>query len=126
MYTPSETKKCLFCSKLVRGRADKKFCHDACRNSYNNQLKAKTNYSNYVRSINNTLSKNRRILEAMLSDNEEIAKANQDILVQKGYVFKYHTHTHTNQKGNVYYYCYDYGYLRLENNRYLIVRRKES
>ena len=126
MTTSAETKKCLFCNKLLRGRADKKFCDDACRNSYNNQQKAKTNYSNYIRNINNTLLKNRRILEDILPANEETAKASQDKLIQKGYIFKYHTHTYTNQKGNVYYYCYDYGYLPLENNWYLIVRRKEG
>jgi predicted nucleic acid-binding Zn ribbon protein len=126
MFTPSETKKCLFCSKPVRGRADKKFCHDACRSSYNNQEKAKTNNSSHIRYINNTLFKNRRILEEMLPADEDVAKANQDKLMQKGYVFKYHTHIYTNQKGQVYYYCYDYGFLPLENNRYLIVRRKDE
>ena len=122
----SETKKCLFCAKLLRGRADKKFCDDACRNSHNNQQKAKSNYSNYVRNINNTLFKNRRILEQILPANEEITRASQEKLVQNGYVFKYHTHTYTNHKGNIYYYCFDYGYLPLQNNRYLIVRRKEG
>jgi predicted nucleic acid-binding Zn ribbon protein len=122
----SEIKKCLFCTKPLRGRADKKFCDDACRNSHNNQQKAKSNYSNYVRNINNTLFKNRRILEQILPANEEITRASQEKLVQKGYVFKYHTHTYTNHKGNIYYYCFDYGYLPLQNNRYLIVRRKEG
>jgi hypothetical protein len=125
MYTSTEIKKCLFCDKPVRGRTDKKFCHDACRNSYNNQQKAKANYSGYIRNINNTLLKNRKILEGILPANEETAKASQDKLVQKGYVFKYHTHSYTNHRGNAYYYCYDYGYLPLENNWYLIVRRKE-
>ena len=47
-------------------------------------------------------------------------------LIQKGYVFKYHTHTYTNHKGSIYYYCFDYGYLPLENNWFLVVRRKEG
>jgi hypothetical protein len=121
----SETKNCLFCSKILRGRADKKFCDDACRNSYNNQQKAKSSYSGYIRSINNALIKNRRILENELPDDKETITSNEDKLVQKGFAFKYHTHTYTNQKGNVYYYCYDYGYLPLDNNRYLIVRGKK-
>jgi predicted nucleic acid-binding Zn ribbon protein len=126
MTTSPQTKKCLFCNKPLRGRTDKKFCDDACRNSYNNQQKAKSNYSSYIRNINNTLLKNRRILEHILPAEEETVKTNGDKLLQKGFVFKYHTHTYTNQKGNIYYYSYDYGYLPLENNWYLVVRRKEQ
>jgi hypothetical protein len=116
------TRTCLSCGKTVKGRADKKFCDDYCRNMYNNQLKGDVN--NYVRNINNTLRKNRRILEELLPDNEEMAKTTQDKLVQMGFVFKYYTHTYTNKKGNMYYFCYDYGYLPLENDWYLLVRRK--
>ncbi len=126
MTSISETKKCLFCTKPLRGRADKKFCDDGCRNSYNNQQKSKSGYSNYVRNIYNTLFKNRRILEQILPSNEDIIRINLDKLILKGYVFKYHTHTYTNQKGSIYYYCFDYGYLPLENNWFLIVRRKEG
>jgi len=124
---PAEEKKlCLACGKPVKGRADKKFCDDYCRNAYNNNVKAKTNYSTYIRNTNNTLLKNRRILEELLPPAEEMAKAHHDKMLQKGFVFKYHTHTYTNKKGNVYFFCYDYGYLPLENNWYLIVRRKEE
>ena len=70
----SETKNCLSCGKLLKGRVDKKFCDDYCRNNYNNQLKARSSHSAYVRSINNTLLKNRKILESVLPGNEETAK----------------------------------------------------
>ena len=33
-------KKCLDCGDSLRGRTDKKFCSDQCRNSYNNKLAA--------------------------------------------------------------------------------------
>lgn len=122
----TEKKICLACGKPVKGRADKKFCDDYCRNAYNNTLKAKGSHSNYVRNISNTILKNRKILEEALPENEEMIKIRQDKLLQKGFVFKYHTHTYTNKKGNIYYFCFDYGYLPLENNWYLIVRRKEE
>ena len=32
-----EPKPCLSCSKPVKGRTDKKFCDDYCRNSYHNR-----------------------------------------------------------------------------------------
>ena len=117
-------KTCLSCGKTVRGRSDKKFCDDYCRNNYNNQLKAEDN--NYVRNINNTLRKNRRILNDLLSEEEEIIKIPKDRLIQQGFRFKYITHTYTNKKGNTYYFCYDYGYLPLEQEWYLIVRKKEE
>jgi hypothetical protein len=116
-------KKCLACDKVLRGRADKKFCNDYCRNIYNNQLKSAN--SPVVRNVNNTLLKNRRILESILGE-EEMAKAPKEKMVQQGFQFKYLTHTYTNKKGNVYFFCYDHGYLPLENDWYLIVKRKNE
>ncbi len=124
--TALETKKCAACGKTLKGRVDKKFCDDYCRNNYNNQQKAKGSHSNYVRNINNSLLKNRKILEGLLPETEDMAKTTHDKLQQKGFVFKYHTHTYKNKKEQVYYFCYDYGYLPLENNWYLLVRRKEE
>ena len=118
-----EPKTCLQCGKQLRGRSDKKFCDEYCRNNYNNQLKAQVN--NYVRNINNTLGKNRRILEKCLAEAEEIGKTTRQKLLQSGFQFKYITHTYTNKKGNTYFFCYDYGYLPLDNDWFLVVRRKE-
>lgn len=123
MLTATETRKCLACEKPLSGRADKKFCNDYCRNAYNNSLKSPGN--SYVRNINNTLLKNRRILEASLG-HEEMAKTTKDKLLQQGFVFKYSTHRYTNKKGNVYFFCYDYGYLPLEGDWFLVVHRKEA
>ncbi len=122
--TAAETNVCLNCEKPLKGRTDKKFCDDYCRNSYNNQLKASKN--NLVRNINNALGKNRRILESFFNEDEEIAKTNKDKLLEKGFQFKYMTHTYTNKKGNVYFFCYDMGYMPLDNDWYLLVKRKEE
>lgn len=120
----TESKNCLACDKPLKGRSDKKFCDDYCRNNYNNQLKSITN--NQVRNINNALGKNRRILEEMLPSGDEMTKTTKERLLQKGFLFKYVTHLYTTKSGKTYYYCYDYGYLPLENDWYLIVRRKED
>lgn len=117
-------RNCLACDKPLRGRSDKKFCDDYCRNNYNNQLKSIT--TNQVRNVNNALGKNRRILEEILPEGEEMIKITQDRLLQKGFLFKYITHLYTTKTGKTYYYCYDYGYLPLDNGWYLIVRRKEK
>ncbi|MCW3115899.1 MAG: hypothetical protein JWR18_4295 [Segetibacter sp.] len=116
-------KKCIECNKPLKGRVDKKFCDDFCRNSYNNKLNSDTN--GYVRNINNTLRKNRRILEETLPASEEMAKTTRSKMAEKGFQFKYFTHTYSNKKGNIYYFCYEYGYLLLEGDWILVVKRKE-
>lgn len=115
-------KQCLSCGKTIHGRADKKFCDDYCRNAYNNNLKAAS--SPLVRNINNALLKNRRILEATLGQ-EEMQKVTKEKLLQQGFQLKFITHTYTNKKGNIYFFCYEYGYLPLEHDWYLVVKRKE-
>ena len=121
-----ENKNCLACNKILKGRVDKKFCDDYCRNNYNNLQKSKNQNSVYVKNINNTLLKNRKILENILPETEELIKIPQQKLLDKGFVFKYHTHTYKNKKEQVYFFCYDYVYLPLENNWLLVVKRKEE
>jgi transcriptional accessory protein Tex/SPT6 len=122
----SEPKKCLACNKVLKGRIDKKFCDDYCRNNYNNEQKSKGSYSTYVRNINNALLKNRKILAEALPAEEDLAKITHDKLMQRGFAFKYHTHTYKNKKEQTYFFCYDYGYLPLGENWFLVVRRKED
>ena len=124
MAAETKPKLCLNCDKPVKGRTDKKFCDDYCRNNYNNQLKSNT--INLVRNINNALGKNRRILEDAFNPGDETVKISESKLLQKGFQFKYITHTYTNKKGNIYFFCYNLGYLPLENNWYLLVRQKEE
>ncbi|HSU27848.1 MAG TPA: hypothetical protein VLJ68_05665 [Chitinophagaceae bacterium] len=124
MSPVADIKTCLACGKTLRGRSDKKFCDDYCRNNYNNQLKSSSN--NYVRNINNALGKNRRILENIFPEGEKMTKTTREKLQERGFQFKYFTHTYTNKKGNIYYFCYEYGYLPLDNDWYLIVTKKDN
>jgi len=52
---------CLECGDKIKGRSDKKFCNDACRSAHHN--KKNKVVSNPQKTINNLLSKNRRILK---------------------------------------------------------------
>lgn len=117
-----ETKKCLECSEAFKGRADKKFCSDLCRNAYNN--KQNSDSTNYVRNINNILRKNRRILSENITG--DTGKSTKNKLVEKGFSFRYYTNTYTTKKGATYFYCYDYGYLPLENDYYFLVKMKSE
>jgi hypothetical protein len=120
MIQQTMPRTCTACGKTVKGRSDKKFCDDYCRNAYNNQLKADDN--SYVRTVNTKLRRNRRILESMLMPGEETARVSKDKLQQQGFLLNFFTHTYTNKKGNVYSFCYDYGYLPLDNDWFLIVK----
>jgi predicted nucleic acid-binding Zn ribbon protein len=124
LHTSPEIKKCLSCGKTIKGRSDKKFCDDYCRNNYNNQLKLAD--SGVVRLINNALAKNRRIMQTILPADKDTAKVNRDQLLLKGFSFTYFTHIYTTKTGKQYVYCYDYGYLPLENDWFLIVKRREE
>lgn len=118
-----EKRLCLNCGKPIQGRVDKKFCDDSCRNTYNNRQNAVS--VNLIRNINNTLKKNRNILESMIPANEELTKTTRDRLTRAGFNFRFFTHSYQNKKGNNYHYCYDYGYLALEGDWFLIVRGKD-
>lgn len=120
---PTETRLCQNCGKPIQGRLDKKFCDDSCRNTYNNQQNAIP--VNLIRNINNTLKKNRNILESLIPANEELAKTTRERLVRAGFNFRFFTHTYQSKKGNTYRYCYDFGYLELEGDWLLVVKGKE-
>ncbi|MBA3971520.1 MAG: hypothetical protein H0X46_05145 [Bacteroidetes bacterium] len=116
------SKECLECGDSFKGRIDKKFCSDLCRNSFNNKLK--TAATDYYRNVNSTLRKNYKILEELLP--EQTAKASRAKLMQKGFNFNFFTNVYTTKKGTNYYYCYEYGYLPIDNDYFFLVKKKEE
>ncbi|MFO8021397.1 MAG: hypothetical protein R6U65_02935 [Perlabentimonas sp.] len=115
---------CPECGDEIIGRADKKFCSDQCRNTYNNKLNS--DESNTVRNINNILRKNRRILKELNKESGKTIVA-KELLLTKGFNFTYHTHTYTTKRGDIYFYCYEQGYLFLKDkNLYLLVSNVEK
>ena len=116
-----EDKNCLECDIKITGRMDKKFCSDYCRNAYNNKLNKDS--KNLVRNINNRLRKNYRILDSYPLKNNK-TKTTKNSLLDKGFDFEYFTNLYTTQKGTVYYFLYDLGYLPLENDFFMIVKRE--
>jgi len=118
-----EARKCPECGDRILGRVDKKFCSDACRNAWNNRQNADANST--VRNINNALRKNRRILEDILHGHED-GKARVPLkkLSAKGFNFEYMTSLYTTKTGARYHFCYEYGYLRLDDDMFMVVRRE--
>ncbi len=94
-----------------------------CRTTFNNHRKIDTPQ---VRAINSMLRKNRRILEAIVPVPEGKGRTTKRRLQDKGFHFGYHTHTYTTRNGNTYYFCYEYGFLPLNNDYVMLVKRTEK
>ena len=112
-------KTCLECSEKIVGREDKKFCSDGCRNSYNNKINKDS--TNFMRNVNNKLRKNYRILSALNADGK--SKTTRAKLLSKGFDFEFFTNILNTKTGNTYYFVYDQGYLALENDYYMLVKK---
>lgn|SRR6476660_4649979 len=112
-------RECLDCGSTIHGRADKKFCDDQCRSSYNNQIKA--GYATALRPVNAILRKNHSILTKLCTSNK--VKLKKEVLIRSGFDLTYHTHLHCTQNGNTYFFCYNYGYMLLEEEIFLLVRK---
>lgn len=113
------TKVCLECGEKVIGREDKKFCCDGCRNAYNNKINKDS--TNYMRNINNKLRKNYRILSELNADGK--SKSTRARLLNKGFDFDYLTNILHTKSGNTYYFIYDQGYMVLDNDFYMLVKK---
>lgn len=119
---PLQERLCLECDTKLVGRADQKFCSDQCRNAYNNRLNSDAN--KVVRNINNALRRNRRILGEL--NPQDKSKTTREKLLQRGFQFNYFTHLYQTKNGSTYYFCYELGYLPLDNDEVLIVRRDST
>lgn len=113
------TKSCLECGEKIVGREDKKFCNDACRNTYNNKLNKDT--TNLMRNVNFALRKNYRIL--CEHNPEGKTKLPRKKLIDAGFDFEYLTSIYTTKAGVQYFFVYDQGYMHLENDWLVLVQR---
>ncbi len=116
-----EERLCKECEQKLLGRRDQKFCSDYCRNTYNNRLNQDS--TKYIRRINNILRKNRRIL-SQLNPKGKIT-IDGITLAEEGFNFHYYTNIYTTKTGSTYYFCYDQGYLKLDNDRYMLVHKQD-
>ncbi len=115
-------KHCLECGLEFFGRADKKFCTDSCRNSYNNRLNAKS--SGYVKEINRTLKQNYAVLKRLNIRGK--TKLHRDRLLKEGFDFDFYTNIYTTRDQRQYHFCYDQGYLILEDGNVLLVKKERD
>lgn len=114
---------CLTCGKTLRGRSEKKFCNLNCKNQYNNELKAQENAE--IGRIRGILLKNRRILKA-LAGGKLARRVSGKALRENGFLFHYYTHHYQTKDGKRYAICFDYGYLEVEADWFVVVKREEG
>ena len=116
----TNNKKCPECGAKIVGRSDKKYCTVKCKNTCLNRTKRQNKKD--VEQINKILISNRDILAALNPFGKTIV--NKPELIKAGYKFKYLTQLYQTNNNNIYYLCYDYGIRKLDENRYLIIKKQ--
>lgn len=114
-----EKQICLECQEPFKGRIDKKFCSDYCRNTYNNKINKEN--KNMIRNVNYRLRRNYKTLTELNKSGK--TKITRVKLLSSNFDFNVFTSIYTTKTGNTYYYVYDQGYLLLENDYYLLIKR---
>src|SRR5690554_944887 len=112
-------KNCLECGEKLAGREDKKFCNDACRNSYNNKLNKDT--TNLMRNTNYVLRKNYRILCELNSEGK--TKTHLKELLKARFDFNLITSLYNTKSNNTCFFVYDQGYMTLEDDWFILVKK---
>ena len=74
-----------------------------------------------MRNVNNKLRKNYRILSALNVDGK--SKTTRAKMLSKGFDFEFFTNILNTKTGNTYYFIYDQGYLALENDYFMLVKK---
>ncbi len=119
----NRTRTCRACSDVIRGRSDKRFCDDLCRNKYHNQTRKRPALSDDARFIQRVLTRNHRSLCTLLRGRSKCL-VHRDALIRIGFVFGVHSHRQLDRSGVESIYCLDYGYRFLDDNRVLVFKYK--
>ena len=115
------TTKCRECGKPLIGRADKKYCHEGCRNEFNNR-KNRVFY-NRLRRTNRLLLRNYRIL---LAHDRQAGNLSRIELIELGFRFELFTGMSLDADGNFVRYVYDLGLKEISSDRFRIFKQEES
>jgi hypothetical protein len=74
-----------------------------------------------MRNVNNKLRKNYRILIALNVEGK--SKTTRAKMLSKGFDFEFFTNILNTKTGNTYYFIYDQGYMALENDYFMLVKK---
>ena len=112
---------CLNCqASIKKGRSDRKFCDEGCKNEYHNAQKNEDRQQ--ILEIEKMLKNNWKILKKVLgTKKEEIVT--KERLLKMGFEFEYHTHYVVSViKSNEYIFCYNYGYWKMDDGKLKVVK----
>ena len=113
---------CVQCGESFSGRADKKFCSEACRSTYHYYHNLERDDSLF-KTIDRQLKMNRRILKGYNRAGK--ATVRKQVLIDEGFDPKYFTHYWKAKNGNVYLFCYEYGFMKSLDNgqeKYVLIQ----
>jgi|SRR5690606_8113528 len=120
MIHDSVIRRCFACDKPLRGRADKKYCDDSCRNYYHNHVRYRRDEK--VKKVNAILSKNLNILESLLPRDRDHVVVTKEYLLELGFNFKFVTHLAVSNSNKLFHFCYWIGYHQLNEDCFLLTR----
>ena len=103
-----EERYCLECGERFSGRSDKRFCCDACRNSYHNAISRQSKAYSYK--INSILHRNHAILSENLRSGKLMIGRQE--LEDKHFSARCHTASSRGLLGRRIYTCYDISYVK--------------
>ena len=114
-------RQCLECKQPISGRSDKRFCGDQCRNVYNNRDQRE--HKRNIYKVNRRLLQNYRILRKLNKGDK--TKVTHKKLLDAAFSFSHITSIYRTKAGKTYYFVYDQGYLPLDNDWYVLVKRQD-
>jgi len=109
---------CLYCNQPIKGRSDKKFCNDSCRNNYNHEKREPENKA--LNEILKAIKSNRKVIKTLLNGNKTRV-VQKDDRIRNGFDFRFYMH-HFSAQGYTYTFCFDYGYKNNKEEEYTIVK----
>ncbi len=112
---------CKECGTKLKGRSDKKFCDSNCRNAYHNE-KSRPG-EQHIRKINRQLSKNRNLLDRLLS--EGVERAPQVLMKSMGFKEELFTSLVIDQDQEIYF-VYDQAFRKEGQEIVILVAEIES
>lgn len=113
----SNNNTCSTCGQPLRGRTDKKFCNDYCRNIHHNS--AQPRLPEDVKKINRILTNNRKLLDSLLVNPNYPIRISRQYLLECGFHFNYFTHTIQNYAVQ-YKFCYDLAFFEINERELLL------
>lgn len=98
--------RCRECGEPLKGRSDKKFCGDGCRNAYNNRRRSSR--TAVMREVNRTLARNHKALSDALASGMRTVRLSD--LEREGFVGTVFTGYFRSLWSGGTYRCYDIAY----------------